>query len=187
MRNAPFGGDGVELHAALVGLANGLETVMAPPHPLPPRVGTAMKPRPSAAITFISARSSNSATTRGWMCCARNHVSSARRNVVFSAGNNAGASCRDLGKLRLSFAASFLLRAKGRAGFAQRMVEGLEVGAAGRRFVGQHDVQPMRGELRQQVLQFALAADHMDGLRHRKTGARISLVTSLGNESTTPT
>jgi hypothetical protein len=45
-----------------------------------------MKPRPSAAIPFTNAKSSNSATTFGWRSCARNHVSKARRKAVFSAG-----------------------------------------------------------------------------------------------------
>ena len=56
------------------------------------RLGNAMKPRPSAAMTFMRARSSNSATMRGRMFCSRNHVSNARRRLVFSVGNKAGDS-----------------------------------------------------------------------------------------------
>ena len=45
------------------------------------------------------------------------------------------------------------------------MTEGLEARAARRRFVCKHEVEPVRGELREQVFHFALAANHMHGLR----------------------
>jgi hypothetical protein len=72
------------------------------------------------------------------------------------------------------------VRAEGGAALAQEMAEGLRVDGAERRLIGQHDVEPVRGQPPDHFLQLALVAGDVDLLRQRKRGPEDFVGEELG-------
>ena len=60
--------------------------------------------------------------------------------------------------------AELFLRTKNGARASERVIEGLEAGAGGGGLIGEHDVEPMGGELLEKVVHFPLPTDDVDGL-----------------------
>lgn len=77
-----------------------------------------------------------------------------------------------LGESFLEFLGQGRRGAEGDGGFAELVIERSNVVATGGRFVGQYNIQSVRGELGDQIIQFPLPADDLSGASQTENGSQ---------------
>jgi hypothetical protein len=127
-----------------------------------------MNPAPSDATTFISAASSNSPyDARLDLVLPKPFLERAPHRSVL-AWHQGWRAVQRAGEVSAQG-----LRQRGRSGegerrFCEQMIKRTQVVTAGRRFVGEDDIEAVHAKLRQQIPDLALAADDMHRLRGRE-------------------